>query len=176
MKVAGMPAAPVNLAPPTHSRVFTRRRLGARRCKRWVRAVVLVAGFLLGQAGTAPGTAAPPGIAGDWVGTWKSARSPAHGRFSAALSTKPAWWGDVVIVGTEQFAGAACAARLHVSGSYYRGDEYLLTAKSLDGTIRATAAVTVANLPRRSLSGHYEMVPNGAGCGPDSGRLDATVR
>jgi hypothetical protein len=138
--------------------------------------MILVAVVSLGRAWTAPAAPVPAGIAGNWLGTWKSGESPAKGPFSAALSTKPAWWGDVEIVGTLEFGGVACGGVLRVSGSYYRGHEYLLTAKRSDGTIRMTSGVTVTNGPRRSLSGHYELVPGGSGCGSDSGRLDAAAR
>jgi hypothetical protein len=143
---------------------------------RWLVGAVVVLVLSSGRVWAAPATRAPEIIVGTWLGTWKSSQSPAMGRFSAVLSAKPAWWGDVEIVGTLKFVGKSCAGVLAVSGSYYRGHEYLLTAKGPDGTVRVTSAVTVTSGPRRSLSGHYDVVPSGTACSSDSGRLDASLR
>jgi hypothetical protein len=148
----------------------------ARPQQRSAGAAFVIMALSFGPAWAAPATRAPDPIAGSWRGTWTSVESRANGRFSATLSTKPAWWGDVEIVGTLNFRGLACAGTLSVSGSYFRGHEYLLTAKGHDGTIRVTSAVTVTDHPPRSLAGHYDVVPSGTGCRSDSGRVDAARR
>lgn len=148
----------------------------ARRRLPWVLRAVLILALSVGHVSAPSAASGADGVAGKWVGTWKSALTPAGGSFSAVLSAKPAWWGDVEILGTLKFAGMACARVLSVSGSYFRGDEYLLTAKDAGGAIRVTSAVTVTSRPRRSLSGHYEVVPGGTGCRSDSGRVDATAQ
>ncbi len=148
----------------------------ARPRHRWLFGALLAAAVLPGFAGATPAPAASAGLAGRWVGTWKSAQSPAKGRFSATLSRKPAWWGGAEIVGTLEFGGDRCVGGLKASGTYYRGREYLLTAKAPDGAVRLTAAVTVSTGAPRSLSGHYDVAPGGAACGADSGTLNATVR
>lgn len=135
----------------------------------------LAAAVLPGFAGATPATAAPAGLAGRWVGTWKSAQFPANGHFSATLSRKPAWWGGAEIVGTLEFGGDRCVGGLKASGTYYRGREYLLTAKAADGAVRLTATVAISTGAPRSLSGHYDVAPSGA-CGADSGTLKATAR
>ena len=144
---------------------------------RWFIGAVVAVIVLLGHgAPAAPAPTRPAGLAGSWRGTWKSGRSLAQGRFSATLSAKPAWWGDAEIVGTVEFGGTACFGALQVLGSYYREHEYLLTAKSPDGTIRVTSTVTVTNGAPRSLSGHYDVIPSGTACDSDAGRVDATAR
>ena len=143
---------------------------------RWLIGAFLAAAVLSGCVVATPAPAASVGLAGRWVGTWKSAQSPAKGRFSATLSRKPAWWGGAEIVGTLEFAEDPCVGALKTSGSYYRGREYLLTAKAPDGAVRLTATVTVPTGAPRSLFGHYDVAPSGAVCGADSGTLNATAR
>jgi len=127
-----------------------------------------------------PGAAAAPtsatGLAGSWAGTWQSTRSAAKGRFSATLATTPAWWGGATISGIVELRGIACFGALRVSGSYYRGKEYVLVAEGPDGTVRLTFGVNVTNGPPRVLSGNYNVVSSGTACDSDSGRLAATAR
>lgn len=132
-------------------------------------------------AGTwAPVAAAPPpswtGLAGRWTGTWQSTRSPAKGRFSAALTAKPVWWGGAEVAGSVELQGRACFGALRVSGSYYRGNEYVLAAAGRDGTVRMTFDVNVTDRRPRVLSGAYDIVSGGTACDSDSGRLAATAR
>jgi len=127
-----------------------------------------------------PGAAAPStpagGLSGSWAGTWQSARSAAKGRFLATLSTAPAWWGGAVVGGTVELRGMACFGALRVSGSYFRGKEYVLSGGGSDGTVRLTFEVRVTDRPSRVLSGNYNVVSSGTACGADSGRLAATAR
>lgn len=154
-----------------------------RRRRTGVRTMLLVGGalvMLISLGRGVPGAAAPPasaaGLAGSWAGTWQSTRSAAKGRFSAALATKPVWWGGAEVTGNVELRGIACYGALRVSGSYYRGNEYVLSADGPDGTVRLTLEVNVTNRPSRVLSGNYDVVSNGTACASDSGRLTAKAR
>lgn len=141
--------------------------------------LMLVGGMLVMSISLGRGVAAPvsaAGLAGSWVGTWQSTGSAAKGRFSATLTTTPAWWGGATVSGVVELRGIACFGALRVSGSYYRGNEYVLIAKSPDGTARLTFEVNVTDRPSRVLSGNYNVVSSGTSCDSDSGRLAATAR
>jgi hypothetical protein len=141
--------------------------------------LMLVGGALVMSISLGRGVAAPAsgaGLAGSWVGTWQSTRSPAEGRVSATLTTTPAWWGGATISGIVELRGIACFGALRVSGSYFRGSEYVLIAKGPDGTARLTFEVNVTNGPPRVLSGNYNVVSGGTACDLDSGRLAAMAR
>jgi hypothetical protein len=154
-----------------------------RQCRTRVPILTLVGGALVmsislgcGVSGAAAAPTSAAGLSGSWAGTWHSTRSAAKGRFSATLATTPAWWGGATVSGTVELRGIACFGALRVSGSYYRGNEYVLIAKGPDGTARLTFELNVANGPPRVLSGNYNVVSSGTACDSDSGRFAAMPR